>query len=155
MKDKKKIVISVLFVSSLLLNIFLLGIIVGHVSKRFFKKDINKIIDALPPKKKELFTKTIKNIRPGICNKLPKMRQGRKKIFTILTAPTFDAQVFQHETDKLNQIRQEMFKRRVQGIMELASQFTQEERKILVKYLEFEGQRRRERKHTRGGRGRR
>ena len=132
MKNKQKIFISGLVIFSVVLNIFLIGVVVGHVVKHFPRKNFAKIAGTLAPEKRKLLTSMMNDIR---LENRKTIRQLRGDILEILTAPTFDAQAYQKKADELQQIRQEMSIRRSKVIKELASQFTQQERKALIKYL--------------------
>jgi uncharacterized membrane protein len=132
--------IKILIICSLLFNLLFIGIIIGHVShhlsKRYlFIRDVEGIAERLPDNKKELFFKTIKGAHRESKNNHKQIRDIRKRIIYILTAPEFDEAAYQSSIEKLHKTRGLMMRRLADANKELAKQLNQEERKILAEYL--------------------
>jgi len=132
--------IKILIVSSLVLNILLIGFIIGKVSNRFFRGDSlrrqpSELAVKLSPDRKKLFINTMEKVRVENRNIHKQIREARERIFSILTAPQFDEASYQSEVEKLHELRGIMMQRLSNATKELAKQFNQEERKSLAEHL--------------------
>jgi uncharacterized membrane protein len=132
--------IKILILGSVVLNILLLGIIIGNVSQRFFREDSLRRTPSewtvkLPPEKERLFSGTMGKVRSENREIRKQIREGREKIFSILTAPQFDETAYESETKKLHERRMLMMHQLSDSTKQLARQFNQEERKALAEQL--------------------
>lgn len=138
-------------VISVVLNILLIGFIIGNVSHRFFINNSlpekpQEMTVNLPPEKKELFSNTMKKVRAENQAVQRQIRETRRKIFSILTSPQFDEDSYQSEAEKLHLLRGVMMKRFSYATKELAKQLNREERKALAELLKRPPRHHRERK---------
>ncbi len=129
-----------LIVVSLLLNVLLIGIIVGHVShrfggKHFFRRYGSELTVKLPADKEKLFFETMKQVHMENKDIRKQIRETREKAISILTAPEFDETAYQIEAEKLHELRGRMMQQLAAATKELATHFNQEERKALAKHL--------------------
>jgi len=132
--------IKILIVSSLVLNILLIGFIIGKVSNRFFRGDSLRrqppeLAVKLSPDREKLFINTMEKVHVENRNIHKQIREARERIFFILTAPQFDEASYQSEVEKLHELRGIMMQRLSNATKELAKQFNQEERKSLAEHL--------------------
>jgi uncharacterized membrane protein len=132
--------IKILILGSVILNILLIGIIIGNVSKRFFREDSPgrtpaELTVKLPPEKERLFSDTMGKVRLENREIRKQIREGREKIFSILTAPQFDEAAYESETTKLHELRMLMMHQLSDTTKQLAKQLNQEERKALAEQL--------------------
>ena len=132
--------IRILIFSSLVLNILLIGFIIGNVSHRLFREDSYRKKPAelavkLSPEKEKIFSDTMEKVRMENRSIRKQIREAREKIFTILTAPQFDAASYESEVEKLHKLRGLMIQQLSKATEELAKQFNQEERTALAEYL--------------------
>jgi uncharacterized membrane protein len=132
--------IKILLLSSLVLNILLIGFILGTVSQRFFREDFLRrqppeIDVKIPPEKEKLFSETMEQVRKENRTVRRQMRETRQRIFSILTAPEFDEASYQAESEKLQELRGHMMRGLSNTTKKLARQMNQEERKALAEYL--------------------
>lgn len=132
--------IKILIVSSLVLNILLIGFIIGKVSNRFFRGDSlrrqpSELAVKLSPDREKLFINTMGKVHVENRNIHKQIREARERIFSILTAPQFDEASYQSEVEKLHELRGLMMQRLSNATKELAKQFNQEERKSLAEHL--------------------
>ncbi|OGW43508.1 MAG: hypothetical protein A2Y66_08135 [Nitrospirae bacterium RBG_13_41_22] len=132
--------IKILIVSSLVLNILLIGFIIGKVSNRFFRGDSLRrqppeLAVKLSPDREKLFINTMEKVHVENRNIHKQIREARERIFSILTAPQFDEASYQSEVEKLHELRGIMMQRLSNATKELAKQFNQEERKSLAEHL--------------------
>jgi uncharacterized membrane protein len=132
--------VNILVVTSVVLNVLLVGIILGnvfhHVGRRPPFKHDRALAAKLSPEKFKLFTEVMGGARSE-CKQIRKqIRETREQTLDILTAPEFDEQSFQREVDKLHELRNRVADRVADAALELAKQFGPEERKLLGEYLE-------------------
>jgi uncharacterized membrane protein len=131
---------TMLIIGSLLLNVLLIGIIIGNIShrvdgKRFMRRHRREFAMKLPPAKQELFFTTMEQVNRENRGIHRQMREARQRVLLILTAPEFDEAAYQQEVKKLDQLRTQMMRRLEDATKELAKQLDQEERKALADHL--------------------
>jgi uncharacterized membrane protein len=131
---------TMLIIGSLLLNVLLVGAIIGNIShridgKRFMRRHGREFAVKLPPDKQELFFTTMERVNRENRGIHRQMREARQRVLLILTAPEFDEAAYQREVEKLDQLRNRMMRRLEDATRELAKQFDQEERKALADHL--------------------
>jgi uncharacterized membrane protein len=132
--------IRILIISSLILNVLLIGIIIGSMSDRLFRKDFPRrkppeLGLKLPPDKKKLFLDTMEKVFRENDDIRKQMDEARERVLSILSAPEFDEAAYQVETAKLEKLRGMMMQRFADATKELAKRFNQEERKALAEHL--------------------
>ncbi|MBE0427467.1 MAG: periplasmic heavy metal sensor [Nitrospirae bacterium] len=132
--------IKILFLSSLVFNILLIGFIIGNVSHSLFREDSPRIKPRelavkLPPEKEKFFLDTMEKVHLENRKIRKQLREARERIFSILTAPQFDEASYQSEVEKLHELRGLMMQKLSNATKELAKQFSQEERKALAEHL--------------------
>jgi len=122
------------------LNILLIGFVIGEVSHRFLKGDSLRrkppeLSVKLTPEKEKLFRDTMRKVRLDNRAIRSEMRETREKIFSILIAPEFDETAYESEAKKLHELRGRMMQHFSNATKELAKQFSQEERNALAAHL--------------------
>jgi uncharacterized membrane protein len=132
--------IRILIISSLILNVLLIGIIIGSMSDRLFRKDFPMRRPPafglkLPPDKEKLFSDTMEKAFRENDHVRKEMDEAREKVLSILNASEFDEVAYQTETEKLEKLRGVMMQRFADVTKELAKQFNREERKVLAEHL--------------------
>jgi uncharacterized membrane protein len=132
--------IKILILCSLLLNVLLIGIIVGHLSHRItgeesLRRRAPDLAVKLPPDKKVLFLETMKRVRRENRHIHRQIREARKRTLSILTAPEFNEASYQREVEKLHNLRGLMMQRLAEASKELAKKFNRGERKALAEFL--------------------
>ncbi len=132
--------IKILILALLLLNILLIGVIIGHVSQRVGRKEFMKrhapvLSVKLPEDKEKLLFDTMKRVHLQNRDVYKQIRESRKKAISILTAPEFDEAAYQIEVEKLHELHGLMKQQLSDATKELAKQFNQEERKALAEHL--------------------
>ncbi len=130
----------ILIISSLILNVLLIGIIIGSMSDRLFRKDFPRIPPPelrvkLSPDKEKLFSDTMEKVFRENDHVREEMDEARERVLSILSAPEFDEAAYQAEAAKLEKLRGVMMQRFADATKELAKQFNQEERKVLAEHL--------------------
>jgi uncharacterized membrane protein len=132
--------IRILIISSLILNVLLIGIIIGSMSDRLFRKDFPgrkppELGLKLSPDKEKLFSDTMEKAFRENDHIRKQMDEARERVLLILSAPEFDEAAYQAETAKLEELRGVMMQRFADATKELAKQFNQGERKVLAEHL--------------------
>lgn len=132
--------IKILIVCSLVLNLLLIGFVIGNVSHRFskgysFRRKLSEFSAKLSPEKEKLFLDTMGEVRLANRDIRKRMKKTREKIFSILVAPDFDEPAYESEVKKLHELRGLMMQQLSYATQELAKQFNQEDRKALAIYL--------------------
>jgi uncharacterized membrane protein len=132
--------IRILVISSLILNVLLIGIIIGSMTNRLFREDFLRkppppLAVKLPPSKEKLFLDTMEKAFRENDHIRKQMDEARERVLSILSAPEFDEAAYQAETARLEELRGVMMKRFADATKELAKQFNREERKVLAEHL--------------------
>ena len=132
--------IKVLTIASLLLNVLLIGVVIGDMSHRsdrepFWGRHRRELASRLPENKAELFRDTLERVHLDNKDVYKKIRESRRGAMKILTAPEFDEAAYRVNVDKIHELKGFMKRRLADATIELAKQFDQEERKALAKYL--------------------
>jgi len=132
--------IKILIFSSLLLNVLLIGVVIGDVSHRFHKeffvrKSVEEFASKLPEDKGALFLETIQRVHLNNRDAYHQLRDARKEAMNLLSAPEFDEAAYRLQIEKIHELRSLMKRRLAEATIELARQFSQEERSALAQYL--------------------
>ncbi len=136
MNKKMKIIL----ILSVLLNMLFIGLVIGHMTHRFGPEEFMRwrtmrFARRLSPEKRTLFMETLKKVYRDNEGIHEKIREGRKRIVSILSAPEFDEKAYQEEVEKMHRLRGLMMQRLADATKELAKAFTPEERKALAAHL--------------------
>jgi uncharacterized membrane protein len=132
--------IKILIISSLILNVLLIGIIIGSMSDRLFRKDFPRrpppgLRMNLSPDKEKLFSDMMEKVFRQNDDVRKQTDEARERLLSVLSAPQFDEGAYHAEVTKLDRLRDLMMKRLAEATKELAKQFNQEERKALAEHL--------------------
>jgi uncharacterized membrane protein len=130
----------ILIISSLILNVFLIGIIIGGMSDRMFRKDFPgreppDLGLKLPPDKEKLFSDMMEKVFRENDDIRKQIDEARERVLSILSAPEFDEATYYAEIEKLEKLHSAMMQRLADATKELAKQFNREERKVLAEHL--------------------
>jgi uncharacterized membrane protein len=130
----------ILIFSSLLLNVLLAGVVIGDVSHRFHKeyfvrKSVEEFASKLPKDKSALFLKTVERVHLNNRDAYNQIRDARKEVMKLLSAPKFDESAYRLQVEKILSLRNLMKRRLADATIELARQFNQEERSAFAKHL--------------------
>lgn len=101
-----------LILSSLLLNLLLMGLIIGHASHRlgmgrgyWIRRHLPGVAVKLPEEERALFYDTMKKVHLENREVLDRIRETREEALQILTAPEFDETAYQVQVNKLHDLR--------------------------------------------------
>jgi uncharacterized membrane protein len=130
----------VLMIASLLLNVLLVGVIIGDMSHRLRREDFSgrrarELSSKLPEDKAALFVETVEKVHLNNRDVRQQIRAARQKAMKILAGPKFDEVAYQIQVEKLHELRGLMRRRLADATIELARQFDQQERRALAEHL--------------------
>lgn len=122
----------ILFTLSVVLNLVLLGVVGGHMAKRYHDTPWNEMKETLAPQTRDLLKASFEGKREKIHALMREMREKKKNMEAIFSAPEFDVAAF----DAAVADWQEFNKNTTQGKMEsfkaIMAQLPQEERAKLA-----------------------
>lgn len=121
MKNKLLILTALVFTLGLTLSVYAKGY---HTLEAFAD---------LPGEKQALIVETMKKNHEAKKEIWKEMKETKKSMHELLTAPEFDSVAFQSEAEKIEQLKAQKFDIMTNSIMEIAPQLTQEERENLAK----------------------
>jgi uncharacterized membrane protein len=132
--------IKILILGSLLLNVFLVGLVIGNVSQgfrreRFIGRHAPELASKLSQDKAALFFETVEKVHLDNKKVHNEIREARKKAMKVLTAPEFDEATYQMELEKVHKLRGLIMQRLADATIELAGQFDRKERRALAQHL--------------------
>ena len=130
----------ILIFSSLLLNVLLIGVVIGDVSHRFHiepfvRKSVKEFASKLPEDKAALFLETVERVHLNNRDAYNQLREARKEAMKFLSAPEFDEAAYRLQIEKIHELRSLMKRRLAGATIELARQFSQKERRALSQHL--------------------
>lgn len=129
-----------LIIGSLLLNVLLVGFVIGEMSNRFHRGYFDRrgggeLVSRLPKERAGLFFETVEMVHRNNRKIYRQIRAAREEAMRILEAPEFDEAAYRRQVAKLHKQRGLMKGRLADATIELAKQFNQEERQALAQHL--------------------
>ena len=129
------------FLGSLVLNVLLLGVILGQVPRG---------LESMPPTRQQRMDDSLKKLpeptQARLREKFSQIRaagdplrqqidQARAETLRLLSADPFDEAAYDREVNRIEELRGEMFKRMAQNFKQTAKEFSPEERRMLAEVL--------------------
>jgi uncharacterized membrane protein len=127
--------IKIFIVCSVVLNIFLIGFVVGKLTHRRSTGEVGEMVKMLPPTKRDIANRLLTSGSAEDRVKIAELRDVRKGIVDELNAAEFNAEDYQKKLDELERIRTQLKEHYTMAVKEMASNFTVDERRALVKAL--------------------
>jgi uncharacterized membrane protein len=133
--------IKLAFLASLVLNLLLLGVILGQVPRG---------LEATPPTRQSRMEEALKKVpeptQSRFREKFAQIRavndplrqqidEARAETLRLLAAERFDETAYDRQVSKIEELRGEMFKRMGQDFKQTAKEFSPEERRMLADVL--------------------
>ena len=146
MNKKMKVILSV----SILLNVLLLGIVIGGFSKihadRGFKSHrmeqrLTEVLSVLPTAKSEEFKQRIGQLIEQRRANKSVVRNARKNIMRVFEQEPFDKKLYQQAVSNLNNLHQKQMADRVGLMTDMAEYLSPSERKQLARLIMKQGRR--------------
>lgn len=129
---------------SMLLNVLLIGVLVGGASKPHFDRNIkpvsmekrlNDILAVLPPEKAQLFKQRVSQLRVVKKEDREQMKQARKNILQVFGQDPFDKVAYRNAIQVLDELHQTQMAVQVNLMMDVAEYLTPKERKQLSRLI--------------------
>ncbi len=128
---------------SLVINLFLVGILFGNVMKPPFpphkkhhdRMSFEGLAKNLPEDKAQLIKDEMESLRSNNNKIFDEMKKSRKEIIKALTAEEFDPEEYHDAISDMNEIRNNMMENFSDAISSVANELSYEERKTLAKNL--------------------
>jgi len=129
----------ILFIS-IIINVLLIGVVIGHFSTRFlvkkhFKDHFPEISTELPAEKQEMLMDAMIKLHKESRGIKRKIRRVRKEIVKVLTASEFDEQLYDKKVEELHNLHGQMAKSLSEVTKKLAVKFTPSERRVLAEII--------------------
>ncbi len=129
-----------LLVISLVLNVWMGGLIIGHMSQKWTSgiDDLNAALagSTLTAEQQASMKEKLTAFRKENQEGWKKSDEPRKEILEILTAPTFDEAAYDAAMEKMMTMKRERRMKMNAAIKEMAKGMSQEERKVLTDVME-------------------
>lgn len=131
---------NILVFTSLVLNVLLVGYIIGDLShrfrdERFDREEARELASRLPKDKGAVIFRTMEKVHRDDHDAVRQIREARREAMRILADREFNEASYRAEVAKIHQMRGLMKERLADATIELAKQFSQKDRRILAEYL--------------------
>jgi uncharacterized membrane protein len=128
------------FLASLVLNLLLLGVILGRVSGAREsvsprEQRMEQALKKLPEPAQTRLRQKFAQIRAAGDPLREQMDQARAEALRLLSSDPFDEAAYDRQINKIDELRQQMFKRMGQSIKHTAKELTPEERRMFADVL--------------------
>ena len=126
---------------SLVLNVLLLGVILGHVPRGLEgtpttrQQRMEDSLKKLPEPTQARLRETFSQIRTAGDPLRQQIDQARAETLRLLSADPFDEAAYDREVNRIEELRGEMFKRIAQNFKQTAKELSPEERRMLAEVL--------------------
>jgi len=132
--------IKIMLAVSVLLNVLLVGVLIGSFSHRFtgpfqMRSHMNEVIGKLPEDKQELVRNTLKELKSETSVTKKKVDEKRKEIMDVLTAPEFDPALFDQKVAELHGLMGELASEVAGAARKIASNLDQKDRIMLSELI--------------------
>lgn len=128
------------FLASLVLNLLLLGVILGRVPGAFesgspSEQRMEQALKNLPEPAQTRVREKFAQIRAAGGPLREQMDRARAEALRLLSAEPFDEAAYDRQVSKISELRLEMFKRMGQSVKQTAKELTPEERRMFADVL--------------------
>jgi uncharacterized membrane protein len=132
--------VKLVFLASLVLNLLLLGVILGRVpgaleSASPREQRMEQALKKLPEPAQTRLRDKFAQIRAAGDPLREQMDQARAEALRLLSAEPFDEAAYDRQVGKFGDLRREMFRRMGQSIKQTAKELTPEERRMFADVL--------------------
>lgn len=129
------------FLASLVLNLLLLGVILGQVPRGLEatpptrQQRMEEGLKKLPEPTQSRFREKFAQIRASAGPLRQQIDEARAETLRLLSADPFDEAAYDRQVSKIEELRGEMFKRLGQNFKQTAKELSPEERRMLADLL--------------------
>lgn len=128
------------FLASVILNIVLLGVILGHVPRSFGERPsrqerMEQELRKLPEPAQTRFREKFAQVRAAGEPARRQMDGARAEALRLLAAEPFDEAAYDRQVKKIDELREDMFKHMGETIKQIVKDFSPEERRMFADLL--------------------
>jgi uncharacterized membrane protein len=128
------------FLASLLVNVFLIGVLLGELPRRFeegvSREDrMEKEIEKLPEPLRVRFRGEMERMREGSEQLRNQIQEAREEALRILIAEPFDGTAYDRQVSKIHDLYGQRAKRMAELVKEVAKDLPPEQRQLLAEVL--------------------
>jgi uncharacterized membrane protein len=132
--------IRLVFLASLVLNVLLLGVLLGRLPRDFEaglsrQQRLEQALKDLPEPTQTRFREKFKQIRAAGDPLREQIRVAREETLTILSADAFDEAAYDQQISKIDDLQLQRFKKMGQVVKEIAKELSPEERRMFAQVL--------------------
>jgi uncharacterized membrane protein len=128
------------FLASLLVNVFLLGVLLGELPRHFDEgvsreERMEKALDTLPESLRARFRGKMERMREGSEQLRDQIQEARDEALRILIAEPFDGTAYDQQVSKIHELYGQRAKRMAELVKEVAKDLPPEQRQVLAEVL--------------------
>lgn len=128
------------FLASLLVNVFLVGVLLGELPRRFeegvSREDrMEKEIEKLPEPLRAQFREKMERMSEGSEQLRNQIQEAREEALRILIAEPFDGTAYDRQVSKIHGLYGQRAKRMAELVKEVAKDLPPEQRQLLAEVL--------------------
>jgi uncharacterized membrane protein len=132
--------LKLVFLTSLVLNLLLLGVILGRVPHGFDvpparQQRMEEALKKLPEAEQARFRDRFAKIRAAGDPLREQMDTARNEVLRLMSAETFDEAAYDQQVRKFDELREEMFKRMSHVIKQITKELAPGDRRTLAELL--------------------
>jgi len=128
------------FLMSLVVNVFLVGVLLGELPHRFDEgmsreERLAKATEALPEPLRTQFRGKMDRLREGSEPLREQIREAREEAIRILVAEPFDGTAYDRQVRKIHELHGQRSQRMAEFVKEVATDLPPEQRQVLAEVL--------------------
>jgi uncharacterized membrane protein len=132
--------LKLLFLVSIVLNVLLVGVLMGQLSRRLERgsvreQRVEQALRDLPQPTQTRLREKFKQMRAAGDPLREQLRIAREETLGILSADPFDEAAYDRQVSKIDDLQLQLFKKMGQVVKEVAKELSPEERRIFAQIL--------------------
>ena len=130
----------IVFVISIILNVLMLGVIVGQSPRRFVpgamrQQRLDQVLKNLPEAEQSRLRERFQKLRTAADPMFGEIRQAEDQAVDLLGRETFDEAAYDRQVSKINEMRQNMTKQLAQVVKDAIKDLSASERRHFADLL--------------------
>ena len=130
--------VRLVFLASLVLNVLLLGVVLGRLPREVGfgrQQRLEQALKDLPEPTQTRFREKFKLMRAAGDPQMDQIRVAREETLRILSTDPFDEAAYDRHVSQIDDLQLQMFKKIGQTVKEIAKELSPEERRLFAKIL--------------------
>src|SRR5262245_14744263 len=128
------------FLASLLLNVFLVGLLLGELPHRFDERlsreeRLEKAIEKLPEPLRARFREKLDRMREGSDQLRDQIQEAREEAIRIMVAEPFDETTYDRQVNKIHELYGQRSQHMAAIVKDVAKELSPEQRQVLAEVL--------------------